>query len=200
MDADVIVVGAGPIPAPRFLFGGVHLDLTRLDDPPLHALPIPRQRLEEVPAGRAGELGEVFQEPLADEQPQRRLGALVAGTDIRYPMPGPSGQHPPAGAFVPDLTLHGDGGVTGVGRLLHTARPLLLNLADREDLRRAAAGWRSRVDVRTAKTDDRPADAILIRPDAHIAWAEDVDESPEDPVPALREALTRWFGEPESDV
>ena len=123
----------GPIPAPRFPFGGVHLDLTRLDDPPLHALPIPRQRLEEVLAGRAGELGEVFQEPLADEQPQRRLGALVAGTDIRYLMPGPSGHHPLAGAFVPD-------------------------------------------------------------------WAAAVDESPEDALPALREALTRWFGEPESDV
>ncbi|WOX17182.1 FAD-dependent monooxygenase [Streptomyces sp. N50] len=150
------------------------------------------------PAAEA--LREVFHELLADEQPQRRLGALVAGTDISYPMPGPSGHHPLAGAFVPDLTLHGDGGVTGVGQLLHTARPHLPDIADREDLRRAAAGWRSRVDIHTAKTDDRPADAVLIRPDAHIAWAAAVDESPEDAVPALREALTRWFGEPESDV
>ena len=38
----------GPVPAPRFPFGGVHLDLTRLDDPPLHALSLPQQRLEEV--------------------------------------------------------------------------------------------------------------------------------------------------------
>ena len=28
----------GPVPAPRFPFGGIHLDLTRLADPPLHAL------------------------------------------------------------------------------------------------------------------------------------------------------------------
>ena len=150
------------------------------------------------PAAEA--LREVFQELLADEQPQRRLGSLLAGTDIRYPMPGSSGHHPLAGAFVPDLTLHSDGGVTGVGDLLHTARPVLLDLADREDLRRAAGDWHSRVDVHTAKTDDRPADALLIRPDAHIAWAAAVDESPDDAVPALREALTRWFGAPESAV
>ncbi|MEV8540640.1 FAD-dependent monooxygenase [Streptomyces sp. NPDC051572] len=150
------------------------------------------------PAAEA--LREVFQELLADEQPQRRLGAFLAGTDIRYPMPGPSGCHPLAGAFVPDLTLHSDRGTSGVGDLLHTARPLLLDLADREDLRRAAAGWRSRVDVHTAKTEDRPADAVLIRPDAHIAWAATVDDSSDDAVPALRDALTRWFGAPETDV
>ncbi|MFC8260680.1 FAD-dependent monooxygenase [Streptomyces sp. NPDC057291] len=148
------------------------------------------------PAAEA--LREVFQELLTDEQPLRRMGALVAGSDIRYPMPEPSGRHPLAGVFVPNLALHSDRGVTCVGGLLHTARPLLLDLADREDLRRAARGWRSRVDIHTAKTDDRPADAILIRPDAHIAWAAAVEESPDNAAPALREALTRWFGAPEN--
>ncbi|WP_328329272.1 MULTISPECIES: FAD-dependent monooxygenase [unclassified Streptomyces] len=150
------------------------------------------------PAAEA--LREVFQELLADEQPLRRMGALVAGSDIRYPMPGSSGDHPLAGTFVPDLTLHTDRGVTGVGELLHTARPVLLDLAGREDLRRAAGAWRSRVDVHTAKTDDRPADAILIRPDAHIAWAAGVDESADNAAPALREALTHWFGAPDNDA
>ncbi|MET8028585.1 FAD-dependent monooxygenase [Streptomyces avermitilis] len=148
------------------------------------------------PAAEA--LREVFQELLADEQPLRRMGALVAGSDIRYPMPGSPGHHPLAGAFVPDLTLHSNRGVTGVGELLHTARPLLLDLADREDLRRAAEDWRTRIDVHTAKTDDRPADAILIRPDAHVAWAAVVEESPDAAVPALREALSRWFGAPDN--
>ncbi|MEU1688987.1 FAD-dependent monooxygenase [Micromonospora sp. NPDC005707] len=149
------------------------------------------------PAAEA--LREVFQELLADEQPLRRMGALVAGSDIRYPMPGSSGHHPLVGAFVPDLALHSDRAVTGLGELLHTARPVLLDLADREDLRRAAGGWRSRVDVRTARTDDRPADAILIRPDSHVAWAAAVDESAAHAAPALREALTRWFGVPENN-
>ncbi|MER6575700.1 hypothetical protein [Nonomuraea sp. NPDC001023] len=35
---------------------------------------------------------------------------------------------------------------------------------------------RDRVDVRTAKTDQRPADVLLIRPDAHVAWAAGPDE------------------------
>jgi hypothetical protein len=50
------------------------------------------------PAAEA--LRELFGELLADEQPLRRLGALIAGTSIRYPMPGP-GQHALAGTFDP---------------------------------------------------------------------------------------------------
>ncbi|MFI7047794.1 FAD-dependent monooxygenase [Streptosporangium sandarakinum] len=140
-------------------------------------------------------LREVFSELLLDEQPLRRMGALVAGTDIRYPMPG-SGLHPLAGTFAPDLTLHTDRGITGVAELLHPARPVLLDLAGRPDLRETARDWEWRVDVHTAKTDDRPADVLLIRPDAHIAWAAAVDEPAETAVPALREALSGWFGTP----
>lgn len=144
------------------------------------------------PAAEA--LRAVFQELLSDEQPLRRMGALVAGSDIRHPVLGPSAHHPLAGAFAPDLTLHTDRGETRLGELLHTARPLLLDLADRDDLRQAAGDWEGRVDICTAKTYDRPADALLIRPDAHIAWAVPVDESPDRAVPALRDALSRWFG------
>jgi hypothetical protein len=48
----------------------------------------------------------------------------------------------------------------------------------------------------TAPTVERPADAVLIRPDAHVAWAAAVDEPAGVAVPALREALARWFGAP----
>ncbi|MEU6782163.1 FAD-dependent monooxygenase [Nonomuraea angiospora] len=140
-------------------------------------------------------LREVFQELLADEQPLRRMGALVAGTDIRYPMPG-SDHHPLAGTFAPDLTLHTGQGKTSVAELLHPARPILLDLADRPDLRETAHDWRHRVDIHTAKTDLRPADALLIRPDAHIAWAATIDEPTGTSAPGLREALSDWFGTP----
>ncbi|MEV4074867.1 hypothetical protein ACGFJC_51430 [Nonomuraea fuscirosea] len=143
------------------------------------------------PAAEA--LREVLQELLTDEQPLRRMGAMVAGTDLRLPMPG-TGHHPLTGTFAPDLTLHTDQGVSSVAELLHPARPVLLDLADRPDLRAAADGWGPRVDVRTAKTDGRPADALLIRPDAHIAWAAPVDEPAATATPALREALSHWFG------
>ncbi|WP_063780546.1 FAD-dependent monooxygenase [Nonomuraea sp. SBT364] len=144
------------------------------------------------PAAEA--LRQVFQELLADEQPLRRMGALVAGTDIRYPMPGTG--HPLTGTFAPDLTLHTDQGTTSVADLMHTARPILLDLAGRPDLRQTARDWRDHVDVHTAKTDDRPADALLIRPDAHIAWAAGLDEPADSAMPPLREALSAWFGTP----
>jgi len=39
----------------------------------------------------AGEaLRDVFLELLLDEQPLRRIGAIIAGSDIRYPLPTPT--------------------------------------------------------------------------------------------------------------
>lgn len=46
-----------PSPAPRFPFGGVHLDFTHLADPPLQALQLPQPRLERLLDERARELG-----------------------------------------------------------------------------------------------------------------------------------------------
>jgi hypothetical protein len=145
------------------------------------------------PAAEA--LREVFEELLVDEQPLRRIGALIAGADIRYALPNPN-RHPLTGAFAPNLTLHTDQGTTDVAELTRTARPVLLDLADRPDLRETARNWQHRVDIHTAETDHRPADALLIRPDAHIAWAATTDEPAGTAVPALREALSCWFGPP----
>ncbi|MEV1242609.1 FAD-dependent monooxygenase [Nonomuraea sp. NPDC049750] len=146
------------------------------------------------PAAEA--LRKVFEELLVDEQPLRRMSALIAGADTRYPLPNPN-QHALTGTFAPDLTLHTDQGTTSVAELMHTARPVLLDLADRPDLRETAQRWRHRVDIHTAKTDHhRPADALLIRPDAHIAWAATIDEPADTAVLGLREALSDWFGAP----
>jgi 2-polyprenyl-6-methoxyphenol hydroxylase-like FAD-dependent oxidoreductase len=129
----------------------------------------------------------VFQELMADEKPLRRMGSLIAGTDVRYPIPG---EHPLTGTFAPDLTLHTDRGTTSVAELMHPARPVFLDLADRPDLREIVRAWRHRIDIHTAKTEHRPADALLIRPDAYIAWAAPTD------APTVREALSSWFGRP----
>ena len=144
------------------------------------------------PAAEA--LRDVFTELLADEQPSRRVGAMIAGTDIRYPMPGPGPDHALAGTFAPDLTLRTGRGTTSVAELMLTARPILLDLADRPDLREAARDWRHRIDIRTAETDRRPADALLIRPDAYIAWVAATGEPAGTAAPALRDALCCWFG------
>jgi hypothetical protein len=131
----------------------------------------------------------------ADEQPLRHIGSLIASADIRYPMPNPN-QHALTGAFVPNLTLQTDHGATSVAELMHTARPILLDLADRPDLRDTARDWQHRIDIHTAKTDQPPADVLLIRPDAHIAWAATADEPASAAAPALRDALSCWFGTP----
>ncbi|MFI6865842.1 FAD-dependent monooxygenase [Nocardia sp. NPDC050406] len=141
----------------------------------------------------ADALRTVVEELLTDASAQQRLGALVGGTDIRYPMPG-TDQHALAGTFASDRTLHTDAGVTSVAELMRDARPVLLDLADRAELREVAREWLPRIDIVTAKTDDRPADALLIRPDAYIAWAASGDEATD--TAALREALATWFGEP----
>ena len=145
------------------------------------------------PAAEA--LRELFQELLVDEQPLRRIGALIAGSDIRYPLPGHE-HHALIGTFAPDLALRTDHGTTSVAELMHTSRPVFLDLADRPDLRETARDWQQRIDIHTAKADHRPAEALLIRPDVHIAWAASIDEPTDTAVLALREALSGWFGTP----
>jgi hypothetical protein len=52
------------------------------------------------------------------------------------------------------------------------------------------------IDIHTARTDRRPAHALLIRPDAHIAWAATTGAPADTAAIALREALSCWFGTP----
>jgi hypothetical protein len=101
------------------------------------------------------------------------------------------------GTFAAGLTLHAREGTTTVAALAHTQRPLLLDLADRPDLRETAGGWQHRIDIHTVGSEGRPADALLIRPDAYVAWAATVDEPIDAAAPSLREALSHWFGEPD---
>ena len=70
-------------------------------------------------------------------------------------------------------------------------------MADRADLVKPAADWADRVDVITTSCLDRPADAVLIRPDGYVAWATGPDTP--DPVPSLQQALRTWFGTPHSE-
>jgi choline dehydrogenase-like flavoprotein len=145
------------------------------------------------PAAEA--LREVVQTLLADEPAARRVGAMIAGSDIRYPLPGPA-PHPLAGALAPDLALRGEEGETSVAALMPAVRPVLLDLAGRAELREAARPWHDRVAIHAATSDERPADALLIRPDAVVAWAAAIDEPADTAVAALRAALATWFDEP----
>jgi 2-polyprenyl-6-methoxyphenol hydroxylase-like FAD-dependent oxidoreductase len=147
------------------------------------------------PGGDA--LRALFVELTADEQPLRRLGALMAGTDVGSAI---SQEHPLVGTFATDRALHVDPDDPRFAGLLSMGRPVLLDLSDRPELRELACEWGGRVDVVSASTDVRPADALLVRPDALIAWAATVDEPGGTASPALREALTTWFGAPPTSV
>ncbi len=143
----------------------------------------------------ADALRAVFQELFADEPALRRLAGMISAGDVRYSVPG-TDPHPLAGAFAPDLPLRTEQGTTSVAELLHTARPVFLDLADRADLRKLALDREPRIVIVTAETEDRPADALLLRPDAYVAWAAGIDESADVATPALRAALDTWVGLP----
>ncbi|RHW28313.1 FAD-binding monooxygenase [Nocardioides immobilis] len=143
------------------------------------------------PGGDA--LRALFLELTADEQPLRRLGALMAGTDVGSAV---SAAQPLVGTCATDRALHVDHEDPRFAGLLRNGRPVLLDLADHAGLRDLGSDWGGRVEVASATIDERPADALLILPDARIAWAATVDEPRQTALPALREALTTWFGAP----
>ncbi len=142
----------------------------------------------------ADALRALFLELAADEQPLRRLGALMAGTDVGAPM---SEAHPLVGTVVTDRVLHVEHEDPRFAGILREGRSVLLDLADRPDLREVAGQWDDRADVVTATIAERPVDALLIRPDGLIAWAAAIGTPSQTALPALREALTTWFGVPQ---
>ncbi|MEO6091037.1 MAG: FAD-dependent monooxygenase [Umezawaea sp.] len=121
-------------------------------------------------AALRGLLTEVF----GLDQPLRHLGEMLQGSDVRYDVPGDP--HPLLGRFLPDFPLTTAAGHTRFAELLHAARPVLLDFTGSH----SGVG----VDVVQARSDQAPADALLVRPDGHVAWV----AGPTGP----EEALERW--------
>src|ERR1700722_3227183 len=126
----------------------------------------------------------------------RRIGELIEGSDVRYPMPGAGDSpHPLLGKLAPDLQLETSDGGTRVAELLRTARGVLLDLTDDAAVTAAACDWSpARLSVITARclTKPAPAAALFIRPDGYVAWA--VAPGAADPAAGLDEGLRRWLG------
>jgi 2-polyprenyl-6-methoxyphenol hydroxylase-like FAD-dependent oxidoreductase len=142
----------------------------------------------EVNAARA-----ILAEVISLDVAGTHLAVTVSGLDIRYDHE--LGDHPLVGARMPHTGLvlpRGD--ATDTTALLHRARGVLLDLSG-DGLRPAAAGWADRVDHVPAKAQPDGAldglDAVLVRPDGHVAWA-GVPGDQAGPGAALR----RWFGAP----
>jgi 2-polyprenyl-6-methoxyphenol hydroxylase-like FAD-dependent oxidoreductase len=129
------------------------------------------------------------------EEPRKRLAGILSGLDIHYDL---GEGHPLLGRRMPDLDLETAGGALRVFKLLHEARPVLLNLGAPGGFEITA--WADRVQLIDAEyvgpwelpvlgAVTAPT-AVLIRPDGYVAWVGDGTDT------GLLEALTAWFGTP----
>jgi oxygenase len=143
---------------------------------------------------RVEPLRAVVAELLGHDEVVRHLAGMISGLDVAY---RGEGEAPPLGSRVPHWELTCADGPSSSTELLRAGRGVLLDSAG-GPLSRAAAGWADRVRAVSAAPSHgsgfpvepgRTADAVLIRPDGHLAW---VDDGTTDP----RAALHRWFGAP----
>lgn len=112
-----------------------------------------------------------------------RIAAVVAGTDVRYPVEHDA--HPRAGYFAPDREVSTADGPVRLAELARSGRPLLI---DPSGTLEASAGVRV---VHGTLAGDGPA-ALLVRPDGYVAWASDsADPSPGERE-VLRHTVARW--------
>jgi 3-(3-hydroxy-phenyl)propionate hydroxylase len=142
---------------------------------------------------RSKALRDTVLELLSLEEPRKRIAGMISGLDIHYDL---GEGHPLLGRRMPDLDLHTVGGPTRVFDLLHDARPLLLNLSEPGGF--DTSPWTERVRFVDARHDgvwDLPVigevagpQAVLIRPDGHIAWVGELTD------PSLPAAIIHWFG------
>jgi flavin-dependent dehydrogenase len=144
---------------------------------------------------RVDALRDSVSELLSLEEPRKRFAAMMSGLDIRYDL---GEGHPLLGRRMPDLDLVTTGGPLRVSSLLHSARPVLLNLGETGAF--DITPWEDRVrsiDVRYDGVWELPVvgavpapTAVLIRPVGYVAWVGDRVQT------GLDEALTTWFGPP----
>jgi 2-polyprenyl-6-methoxyphenol hydroxylase-like FAD-dependent oxidoreductase len=141
-----------------------------------------------APGSDVTALRELFTELLRDKETVRHIADMMSGADIRYDT---GDTHPLAGRWAPDLVLHNGNRPVRLAELTRTARPLLLDLTEDGTLAKELSGTHDRVDAVTARAEDAPATALLLRPDGYVAWA---SSAPRPDRAALRAALARWFG------
>jgi 2-polyprenyl-6-methoxyphenol hydroxylase-like FAD-dependent oxidoreductase len=138
---------------------------------------------------------EVVSELAIMDEPRKQLAGIISGLDIHYDL---GEGHPLLGRRMPDLDLMTTDGPLRVFTLLHSAKPVLLNLGEPDSF--DVTPWANRVQLVDAEYDglwELPVlgavtapTAVLIRPDGYVAWVGDGADT------GLRDALTIWFGSP----
>jgi 3-(3-hydroxy-phenyl)propionate hydroxylase len=165
-----------PIAARVLRYTMAHVALSRLDD-------------------RAKVLGDILAELLKLNEVRKHITAEASGLSIRYDL---GEGHPLLGRRMPDLDLLTADGPQRFFSLLHSARPVLLNLGDPGGF--DITPWADRVPMVDARYEgvwELPAigpvtapTAVLVRPDGYVAWVGDMAQL------GLVDALTSWFGPP----
>jgi hypothetical protein len=144
---------------------------------------------------RSVALRDTVMELLRMDEPRKHFAAMIAGLDVAYDL---GAGHPLLGRRMPDLDITTANGPLRVYELMHSAKPVLLNLDQPGVL--DITRWTDRVQPIDAEYRGpwelpvlgqvaAPA-AVLIRPDGHVAWVGDGTDT------GLRDALTTWFGSP----
>ncbi|WP_149179186.1 FAD-dependent monooxygenase [Streptomyces sp. TRM49041] len=138
----------------------------------------------------------LFAELIEYDDVKRHLAGVVSGLDIRYDDLGEDGTHPLLGRRLPPRPLDTAAGRITTTGLLHPAQGVLLDLGDDAGVAAVAGAWKDRVLTVTARLGETAPDdalarpeALLVRPDGHVAWAGTGTTG-------LSEALHRWFGAP----
>jgi hypothetical protein len=141
---------------------------------------------------RTKALVDVVSELASMNEPRKHLAGLVSGLDIHYDL---GEGHPLLGRRMPDLDLVTANGPLRVFELLHSAKPVLLNLGKSDDL--GITPWADRVQLIAAEYAGlwklpvlgavTAPTAVLIRPDGYVAWVGEPGD------PGLPKALTTWF-------
>ncbi|MFJ9567899.1 FAD-dependent monooxygenase [Streptomyces fuscichromogenes] len=141
------------------------------------------------PARRVGPVRELVTELLRFPEVNRYLLELSTGLDVRY---APEGAPALTGRRLPHVPLEGAGGATCVPALLSTGRGLFLDLGGAgAAVAPAVAGRAERLTAVAVKPSAQiPAEAVLLRPDGHVAWAGSAAADAE----GLAAAVNAWFG------
>jgi hypothetical protein len=142
-----------------------------------------------APGPEVTALRELFAELLTQPNTVAYIAGLISGADIRYP--AEPHEHPLVGRWAPDFTVVTADGWQRLADLTHDGRPVLVDLTGGRIADRVTNTADGIAIVVGHGGDDRPANAMLIRPDGYVAWATS-DDPPT--VAGLDEAATRWFG------
>ncbi|MEV5715880.1 FAD-dependent monooxygenase [Amycolatopsis mediterranei] len=111
----------------------------------------------------------------------RALAEIITGLDACYE----PGGHPWLGRLAPDVPLRVPGAETHLAALLHDGRPVLVDLTSSGSF----AAWPTVVAASSPSISD--VDAVLLRPDGHVAWL----GTPGNGEAGLAEAMHRWVGD-----